>query len=182
MTDVTTPVLPHARPEPATDADTLTYAQQVGARLRAARLRHGLSLTGLETASLGRWKPAVVGSYERGDRMINPAVLAELAAFYRLPVHELLPDGRPEPLPRTGRVVLNLPALSSLPADGGPLRRWVGAIQAERGDYAGRVLSIRHTDLRTLATLYNLAPRELLDLLAHWNVLDPSSSLPAPSQ
>ncbi|ORT47058.1 hypothetical protein KBI5_21825, partial [Frankia sp. KB5] len=51
-------------------------------------------------------------------------------------------------------------------------------IQRERGDYAGRVLSIREGDLRTLATLYTLDRNQLLDRLQQWEVLDPTSATP----
>uniref|UniRef100_UPI00037B19FF transcriptional regulator n=1 Tax=Parafrankia elaeagni TaxID=222534 RepID=UPI00037B19FF len=142
----------------------------------------GLSLQKLEATSDGRWTTAAVGSYERGDRMISIENLGQLAAFYDVPIHAFLPDGRPDPLPpRTTRVVLNLPALARVQTeDAGPLRRWVAAIQRERGDYAGRVLSIRHDDLRALATLYTLDHTQLLDMLRRWEALDPTSDVADP--
>ena len=56
--------------------------------------QQGLSLHGVEEKSEGRWKAVVVGSYERGDRAVTVAKLAELAEFYGVPVAELLPDAR----------------------------------------------------------------------------------------
>ncbi|MCK9903589.1 hypothetical protein CC117_25720 [Parafrankia colletiae] len=166
-----------------TTTKTRAYAREVGARLRAIRIQQGLSLQKLEATSHGRWKTAAVGSYERGDRMISVENLGELAAFYDVPLHAFLPDGRPDPLPpRTARVVLNLPALARVQAeDAGPLRRWVAGIQGERGDYAGRVLSIRHDDLRALATLCNTDRNQLLDMLRQWKALDPTSDVADPS-
>lgn len=110
--------------------------------------------------------------------MISVEGLAALADFYGVPVHELLPGGRPDPLPpRAARVVLYLPALARVPAEeAGPLRRWVAEIKRERGDYAGRVLSIREGNLRALATLYTLDRSQLLDMLQQWEVLDPTSA------
>src|SRR5207344_3148755 len=70
------------------------YAHALGARLRAIRAQQGLSLHGVEEKSEGRWKAVVVGSYERGDRAVTVAKLAELADFYGVPVAELLPEGR----------------------------------------------------------------------------------------
>ncbi|ONH25207.1 transcriptional regulator [Pseudofrankia asymbiotica] len=162
-----------------TTSENRAYACEVGTRLRTIRTQQGRSLQQVETLSRGRWKVAAVGSYERGDRMISVENLAALAAFYGVPVADLLPGGRPDPLPaRTARVVLNLPALAHAPAeDAGPLRRWVAEIQRERGDYAGRVLSIRHGDLRTLATLYDRTPDQLIDLLRQWKALDPTSDI-----
>lgn len=162
-----------------TTSENRAYAHEVGTRLRAIRTQQGRSLQQVETLSGGRWKVAALGSYERGNRMLSMQRLAALAAFYGVPVHDLLPGGRPGPLPpRAVRVVLNLPALARVPADdAGPLRRWVVEIQRERGDYAGQVLSIREGDLRTLATLYALDHSQLLDKLQQWEVLDPMSSI-----
>jgi len=164
-------------------SENLSYAEQVGTRLRAIRMQQGCSLQQVEALSGGRWKVAAVGSYERGDRRISVENLAALADFYAVPVRALLPDARPDPLPpRTIRVVLDLPTLARLPEkDAGPLRRWVAEIQRERGDYAGRVLSIRHDDLRALAALYDLTADQLVDRLRQWQALDPTSTVPAPS-
>ncbi|MCM3883162.1 transcriptional regulator [Frankia sp. R82] len=163
---------------PAT-RESRTYAQEVGVRLRAIRTQKNLSLQRVEVLSRGRWKMAAVGSYERGDRMISMKQLADLAAFYGVPVRALLPGEHPDVLPqRTARVVLNLPALARASTDDvGPLRRWVAEIQRERGDYAGHVLSIRDADLHTLATLYTLDRDQLLDRFQQWEVLDATSSL-----
>ncbi|MCK9903891.1 transcriptional regulator [Parafrankia colletiae] len=166
-----------------TTSENRAYAREVGARLRDIRTQQGRSLQQVEALSHGRWKTAAVGSYERGDRMVSVENLAALAAFYGVPLAELLPSARPDPLPpRTARVVLNLPALTGLPGeDAGPLRRWAAEIQRERGDYAGRVLSIREGDLRTLAILYDRTPDQLIDMLQQWKALDPTSDVEAPS-
>ncbi|MEX5711965.1 transcriptional regulator [Parafrankia sp. FMc6] len=163
----------------STTSDNRSYAREVGARLRAIRTQQGHSLQQVETSSDGEWKVAALGSYERGDRMISIGRLAALADFYGVPVHTLLPGGQADPLPpQAARVVLNLAALARVPAaDAGPLRRWVAQIQRERDDYAGRVLSIREGDLRTLTTLYTLSGDQLLDMLQQWKVLDPTSTI-----
>jgi hypothetical protein len=63
-----------------------------------------------------------------------------------------------------------------VPADkAGPLARYVAAIQAQRGDYNGRILSIRQDDLRTLAVIYDEAPGALADQLVAWGVLNPDA-------
>ena len=72
------------------------YARALGARLRAIRQQQGLSLQGVEKKSSGRWKAVVVGSYERGDRAVTVARLAELADFYGVPVRAAArPDAEP---------------------------------------------------------------------------------------
>jgi len=150
------------------------YAKQLGARLRSIRTQQGLSLHGVEQKSKGRWKAVVVGSYERGDRAVTVQRLAELADFYGVPVAELLPGGMPggaaEPPPK---LVINLERLNQLPTDkAGPLMRYAATIQSQRGDYNGKVLSIRQDDLRTLAVIYDMAPGILTEDLISWGVLD----------
>jgi transcriptional regulator with XRE-family HTH domain len=151
------------------------YARSLGAKLRSIRQQQGLSLHGVEEKSEGRWKAVVVGSYERGDRAITVQKLAELADFYGVPVMELLPDSQPtassEP---PSRLILDLERLGQVPADRvGPLARYAAAIQAQRGDYNGRVLSIRQDDLRTLAVIYDMPPAVLAEHLVAWGVLKP---------
>jgi transcriptional regulator with XRE-family HTH domain len=150
------------------------YAKALGSRLRAIRTQQGLSLHGVEEKSEGRWKAVVVGSYERGDRAVTVYKLAELADFYGVPVQALLPDSAPSgssaPPPK---LVLDLEQLQSVPAEkAGPLARYAATIQTQRGDYNGRVLSIRADDLRTLAVIYDLPPAILTEELIRWNVLD----------
>jgi transcriptional regulator with XRE-family HTH domain len=151
------------------------YAKALGARLRAIRTQQGLSLHGVEEKSEGRWKAVVVGSYERGDRAVTVQRLAELADFYGVPVNELLPDeaasaGASEPPPR---LVIDLEKLSAVPAEQSrPLARYAKTIQSQRGDYNGRVLSIRQEDLRSLAVIYDESPSQLTDQLIGWGVLN----------
>lgn len=151
------------------------YAKALGARLRAIRTQQGLSLHGVEEKSEGRWKAVVVGSYERGDRAVTVQRLAELAEFYGVPVGELLPDeaasaAASEPTPR---LVIDLEALSSVPADQArPLARYAATIQSQRGDYNGRVLSIRQEDLRSLAVIYDESPTAITEQLIGWGVLN----------
>ena len=55
--------------------------------------------------------------------------------------------------------MLDLERLGQVPADKvGPLARYAAAIQAQRGDYNGRILRIRQDDLRTLAVIYDEPP------------------------
>src|SRR3984957_3533740 len=150
------------------------YAKTLGARLRAIRTQQGLSLHGVEEKSRGRWKAVVVGSYERGDRSVTVQKLAELAEFYGVPVSELLPgDATPTPLVPSPKLVIDLERMGQLPKDKvGPLARDVAPIQSQRGDYNGRVLSVRHEDLRSLAVIYDKSPADLTEELISWGVLD----------
>ena len=153
------------------------YARALGARRRAIRQQQGLSLHGVEEKSQGRWKAVVVGSYERGDRAVTVQKLAELADFYGVPVSELLPDASPSAAAEPPqRLIIDLERLGQVPAEkAGPLARYAAAIQAQRGDYNGRVLSIRQDDLRTLAVIYDEPPSQLADQLIAWGVLNPEA-------
>ena len=52
--------------------------------------------------------------------------------------------------------------------------RWKAVVVGsyERGDYNGRVLSVRHEDLRSLAVIYDKSPADLTEELISWGVLD----------
>ena len=158
-----------------TEETPTPYAKALGQRLRAIRMQQGLSLHGVEDKSEGRWKAVVVGSYERGDRAVTVQRLAELADFYGVPISELLPDApaasaASEPPPR---LILDLEKLQRIPADrSAPLARYTATIQSQRGDYNGRVLSIRQEDLRSLAVIYDETPSQLTEQLIGWGVLN----------
>ncbi len=129
------------------------FTRQVGMRLRAVRQAQGLSLAEVELRSEGRWSASAVGAYERGFRTLSLPRLKALADFYRVPVAVML--GEPTPLPSAPerrKIVLDLQALALIdPA--APIRRFVQSIIESRGDFNGRVLSLRHDDLKALCTL-----------------------------
>ena len=75
-----------------------------------------------------------------------------------------------EPPPK---LVLDLERLAHVPQEkAGPLQRYAATIQSQRGDYNGKVLSIRQDDLRTLAVIYDQSPSVLTEQLISWGVLD----------
>jgi transcriptional regulator with XRE-family HTH domain len=151
------------------------YGLALGARLRAIRIQQGMSLHAVERKSAGRWKAVVVGSYERGSRAISVQRLAELADFYGVPVAELLPQdhsGSGAAPEAGGRLVLDLERLSELPAErAAPLIRYVASIARQRGDYNGRILTMRQDDLRMLAIIYDETPSRLAAELVESGVL-----------
>ncbi|MDQ1247419.1 MAG: hypothetical protein QG597_1789 [Actinomycetota bacterium] len=155
-----------------------SYAKSLGRRLRAIRQQQGMSLHGVEQKSEGRWKAVVIGSYERGDRAVTVAKLAELAEFYGVPIAELLPDATTRAPDGPARLVLDLERLRLLPdEEAKPLARYAASIQAQRGDYNGRVLSIRHEDMRALAVIYDLPQHELGERMVAWGVLAPEATI-----
>jgi transcriptional regulator with XRE-family HTH domain len=151
------------------------YAQAVGAGLRRIRLQKGMSLHDVQAASGGLWKAAVVGAYERGDRNITIARLHELADFYDVPLAEVLPEdprvAAPGP-PARRRLALNLANLERVPeTDRAALERFATAIQIQRGDFNGRVLTIRDDDLLALAILYQTDAADLSRRLEKWGLI-----------
>lgn len=156
------------------------YAKSLGGRLRAIRQQQNLSLHGVEEKSRGRWKAVVIGSYERGDRAVTVQKLSELAAFYGVPVEELLPGGSGSAaaaMEPPAKLVLDLEKLQHVRAEeAAPLARYAATIQSQRGDYNGRVLSIRQDDLRTLSVIYEEQPSVLAARLTAWGVLRPVRS------
>ena len=136
------------------------YAIELGDRLRNVRQQQDLSLHDVEAASDGELKASVVGAYERGERAVSVSRLRTLAEFYRVPVSSLLPTSAGSSTTtsrRSGeRLVIDLTALEFDGVEAEErevIERYVGAIQAQRGDYNGRVLTVRASDVRALAAV-----------------------------
>jgi transcriptional regulator with XRE-family HTH domain len=144
-----------------------TYAQRVGERLRAIRLQKGLSLHDVEEASTKEFKASVLGAYERGERSISVPRLQRLAIFYGVPVDQLLPrlaEGEiilDQAAPAVGRADGVRIDLQRLKENGAPeaevLSRYLNMIQMSRGDFNGRVLTVRDVDIRALAAVFDLS-------------------------
>ena len=149
------------------------HALAIGARLRRVRHQQGLSLADVQAQSEGRWKAVVVGAYERGDRTITVARLAELSEFYDVPLADLLPDPTAVPHPDDGRVTLDLLALDAAPArtELTVLARYASQVARNRGDHNGRVLTLRAGDLETVALVVDMTGPQLRERLEEHDVL-----------
>ncbi|MHB8505472.1 MAG: helix-turn-helix domain-containing protein [Acidimicrobiales bacterium] len=144
------------------------YAREVGSRLRAIRRQQGLSLQAVEDTSGREFKASVLGAYERGERVISVLRLQRLAGLYAVPVDQLLPRGADSGPAASvelrggvtgpgdaGPVRIDLTRLDSLEApERDVVRRYVGMIQIQRGDFNGRVITIRSEDVRALARVF----------------------------
>jgi len=156
---------------------TDTYNQTVGERLRAIRRQKGLSLQEVESLSHQEFKASVLGAYERGERSLSLPRMHRLAAFYGVPVDQLLPQierGKTAvPLWSSGGVTIDLGKLER--TDGTTaeiLERFLRAIQIMRQDFNGRVLTIRRSDLQLLAGLLEEDEAALGDMLVNIGAAD----------
>ena len=157
------------------ETDDLGYAVKVGGRLRAIRKQKRLSLQDVEASSDQEFKASVLGAYERGERAISVPRLQRLARFYAVPVDQLLPredevgadsvidlesgtvTGRTSP--DDSKVIIDLHRLSSMSSsDAQLLTRYLGYIQVQRGDFNGRMLTVRRDDMRAIACLLDVNP------------------------
>lgn len=157
--------------------ETGAYAGKVGTRLRAIRRQKRLSLQDVEATSSQEFKASVLGAYERGERAISVPRLQRLARFYRVPVDQLLPgDDGPDFGPRPGdadliidldrpagraeeKVKLDLTAIERMQGtEAEMLSRYLRMVQVQRGDFNGRVLTVRRDDLRAIACILDVTP------------------------
>ena len=156
------------------EAEDLGYAVKVGGRLRAIRKQKRLSLQDVEATSEQEFKASVLGAYERGERAISVPRLQRLARFYAVPVDQLLPrddevgadsvidleSGTVQPRSADeSKVTIDLHRLSALEgAEAVLLVRYLGYIQVQRGDFNGRMITVRRDDLRAIACLLDVNP------------------------
>jgi transcriptional regulator with XRE-family HTH domain len=154
------------------------YARLVGQRLRSIRAQKKLSLDAVEELSNGEFKASVLGAYERGERAISVPRLARLALIYEAPVDQLLPDpGDADGAPPSNRggagekVAVDLSRLAELD---GPnfemLARYLKMIQHARGDFNGKVLTIRADDMRAVAAMFDLSVEQAVRKLDAWGL------------
>ena len=145
-------------------------AQDLGARLRIIRKSQKMSLQEVETKSHGHWKAVVIGSYERADRALSVGKLAELLHFYQVPVSACFS------MPSTGKVevkqlILDLHKFRNMGDEVAPARRYISAITTKRQDWNGQMLSLRKSDLETLAILFETSELALYEQFQKWGVL-----------
>ena len=160
-----------------------SYAEQVGERLRNIRLQKGLSLHDVEERSNKEFKASVLGAYERGERSISVPRLQRLAIFYGVPVDHLLPRLGPEVSEAAAAsgggndeaVCIDLEALESRSEpEAQMLNRYLALIQTQRGDFNGKVLTIRRDDVRVLAAILDQSPGGLIERLDDLGLRRPS--------
>lgn len=137
--------------------DAQSAARRLGEVLRGVRQQQGLSLADVEQRSDGVFRASVIGAYERGERAISVVRLERLAAFYRVPVTELLASADPRDQRREPQVdlplVIDLTVLSRHYDSEPAIARFARYLQLLRHDYNGRVLTVRRGDLQLVAVI-----------------------------
>jgi transcriptional regulator with XRE-family HTH domain len=132
-----------------------------------------LSLHDVEARSSLEFKASVLGAYERGERAISVPRLLRLAEIYEVPGDQLLPrelDGEISLVDPTAGGTMDLQMGFAIDLvrlheidepDAQILSRFASAIQLERQDFNGRMLTIRRSDLRVLASCMGRSLDEL---------------------
>jgi transcriptional regulator with XRE-family HTH domain len=144
----------------------------IGVRLRAIRKQKGLSLQEVEARSGKEFKASVLGAYERGERAISVPRLMRLAHLYGIPSDQLLPRQPDVEIDLTEHseiagITLDLVRLAeNRDPDIEYLNRYARAIQVQRQDFNGRMLTVRRDDVRVLASVLGLTAEEFASRLA----------------
>ena len=139
-----------------------TTMADIAHRLRALRKTRGWSLADVEKVSRGVIKAVVLGSYERSDRSLSVTRAIDLANLYNVPLAHLLcgPQGPKNCEPKFTRIMIDLRRAASLPPTS-PVEServrifttFIAWIASLRSDWNGEVMSLRRSDVATVALL-----------------------------
>jgi len=138
---------------------------QISSRLRAVRRQRGWSLADVERESQGSIKAVVMGSYERGTRSLSVKRALELAALFDIPINDLLnPQIAEEKIDISQTLMLDLRKISSTEENEitGSVNFLLQSIARDRGDWNGEILTIRNSDLKSLALMTRMSEGLLL--------------------
>lgn len=153
--------------------DDRRFNMRVGERLRAIRTQKRLSLNDVEAESSDEFKASVMGAYERGERAVSLPRLQRLAAFYGVPVEQLLPrDSETTSGATPTKIAVDLVALGERQGEQfAMLARYLGMIQVRRGDFNGKVITVRADDARAIAAMLDVEVANVPDRLAELDLL-----------
>lgn len=169
----------HPATDPREPMPPEAITRQLGDHLRRIRLQQDLSLQAVQDCSGGEFKLSILGAYERGERAISVPRLLRLAAVYGVPATRLLPPTANQQLhdPAGGTAEpfrVNLRALAGCQEpEARTLARYVLALQAQRGDFNNRVLTLRTVDLHALAAALGRSPEGLATRLRQLGLYRP---------
>jgi transcriptional regulator with XRE-family HTH domain len=149
----------------------------LAASIRRIRKNKGWTLKDVEDKSQGRWKAVVIGSYERCDRALSLNKAIALAAFYKVPLDELLgiqPAERLSP----ERITFDIRKVKESQEDSlKPLQWFITAVSEARRDWNGELLSVRSSDTLALSAAIHMPASRLKDALAAYGLTFIDSNL-----
>ena len=148
--------------------------EDIAKSIKAVCKAKGLTLREVEAKSGGVWKAVVIGSYERCDRALSVKKAITLANFYQVPLDELLGIHKEEASNPREKITLDIRATASSASsdsESAIVRNFAVLICAKRRDWNGEVLSIRNSDLTTIALLLNKDEATSYDWLSNRGLL-----------
>jgi len=136
---------------------------EINSKLRAIRQSKSLSLSDVEALSEGRIKAVVLGSYERGARSLSVKRALQIAELYQVPISEILGHHENVSAASSTRIILDLRLINHRVQQEGrnemakysALSRLLQKIVRTRQDWNGEVISLRSSDIATLAILFD---------------------------
>jgi transcriptional regulator with XRE-family HTH domain len=126
-----------------------------------------MTLRDVTSRSHGRFKPSVLGAYERGERNISLSRFCELAEMYGFPPDRLLADvfARLDPAGRQ-EIAIDLNRLTLIPGEEGKVvAQFVHKLKSQRADYMTDVITLRSGDIEAISLEASQTPNTLLRTL-----------------
>lgn len=159
--------------------------KSIAARMRKLRKARGWTLADVEIQSQGRIRAVVIGSYERGDRSMSVERAIEIADLFNIPLAELLCEpsaigSRAASTPsansaKSATIVIDLRGAEKAIFEEKETARsfalFLAWIVGLRQDWNGEILSLRRSDLDTLALLMFKNPSEVMIWLKKYHLL-----------
>jgi len=145
---------------------------EINKKLRDIRHSQSLSLADVELLSKGAIKAVVLGSYERGARSLSVKRVLQIASLYQVPISEIFGSSERVVNLLQGKTILDLRLINkrSQQEDRHQLARYrhllafLQQILRMRQDWNGEVISLRNSDIATLALLFTEDEKAVL----HW--------------
>jgi transcriptional regulator with XRE-family HTH domain len=152
---------------------------EINSTLRAIRQSKSLSLSDVEALSEGRIKAVVLGSYERGARSLSVKRALQIAELYQVPISEILGHCENVSATSSARIILDLRLISHRVQQEGrndiaqysALSRLLQKIVRTRQDWNGEVISLRSSDIATLAIVFDESEAEVTNWLEQETLL-----------
>lgn len=137
--------------------------REIARRIRQIRKSKRLTLDAVAARSNGQLKSVVLGSYERGTRAISLARAIQIAAALDVPLTHLISDQTASNVSLSEPLAIDLRALRDRAKIGAvlpeekrflpPLLDFATWVAQRRSDWNGEILTVRKSDVETLALL-----------------------------